>query len=101
MAALCGTWVEDRLVEAVLAMLVLNALCLGAEAMPVLDSNFAGDRAYRDTVADVWGPPFTVEANFGATWAPHLEAGRGRSARKRSVSLRPLSGRRDAGLAPE
>jgi voltage-gated sodium channel len=43
MVALCRRLVEDgRLVDVVLAMLVLNALCLGAEATPTLATNYAG-----------------------------------------------------------
>ena len=43
MVALCRRLVEDgRLVEAVLAILVLNALCLGAEATPALATNYQG-----------------------------------------------------------
>ena len=43
MIALCRRLVEDgRLVEAVLAMLVLTALCLGAEATPGLATNYGG-----------------------------------------------------------
>lgn len=43
MVALCRRLIEDgRLVEAVLAMLVLNALCLGAEATPALATHYQG-----------------------------------------------------------